>query len=87
MAPDQRFWEETSALETLQERLGLRYFGAAVDGVGPDVCAHSDRWCPGQASCGIRSRQAGNSKTRRKHGESLVLLKVYGPGYFQAQIT
>lgn len=59
-------------MEALQERLRLRYFGAAVDAAGPGLPDRSDRWCPGQTSCGIWRRQAGISKagggTRRRSG-------------------
>lgn len=58
-------WRKTSALEALQERLELRYFGATKDDSGPGLCDRSDRWCPGQTSCGIWRRGWNFTSGRR----------------------
>lgn len=60
-------WWKTSALEALQGRLRLRYAG----GPGRGLREGSDRWCPGQASTGLRRRQAGIPKRRRRDQEKV----------------
>lgn len=64
MASDERLREQTSALEAEQER--LRYFGGALDDVGPDVRDRSDRRGPGADFLWDLERSCWNLKNQEE---------------------
>lgn len=70
MASDERFGGKPLPWKPCRKGSGSGIL--VVDDAGPGLPDRSDRWCPGQTSCGIWRRQAGISKagggTRRRSG-------------------